>query len=352
LCLYAGRKALAHIQKNGLQASDVKVVAGAAGGPKWLVLHGMDRFLFGEWLSNNQQAIHLVGSSIGAWRYASYCQGDFHKAFKLFEQLYFDQKYSAKADADEITREIEKMLDGLFHTTAIDEILNNQKFKLNLFADRCKGLLNTDNKFSLATGLLLCTVFNLFSRKSLSLFFERTLFHHADDLPPFYNMSDFPTAKVPLTAENIRLAVLASGSIPLIIKGVKNIPGAAAGFYRDGGLVDYHMALPYGVKKGIVLLPHFSQTITPGWLDKFAKLRKPNPKYLENVLLLAPTAAFIESLPLSKIPDRTDFKRFAGDNEGRTAYWKEVTKRSQELPEALKSLLTSGNILEHIRPFK
>jgi len=164
-------------------------------------------------------------------------------------------------------------------------------------------------------------------------------------------MNDFPTDKVPLNNENLRLAVLASGSIPLIVNGINEIPGAAHGYYRDGGLIDYHMSIPYGVDKGIVLLPHFSKKIIPGWLDKFAGIRKPDSKYLENVLLLAPSESFIESLPLSKIPDRSDFKRFKGNDKARIEYWTEVTRRSEELPKTLHSWMENGSLTDNIRLF-
>ena len=50
--------------------------------------------------------------------------------------------------------------------------------------------------------------------------------------------------------------------------------------------------------------------------------------------------------------DRSDFKRFVGDDNGRIEYWKEVTKRSQELPETLQSWMDSDSLIEHIKPFK
>ena len=351
LCLYAGSKAYSHIKEHGLNASDVKVVAGAAGGPKWLVLHGMDQFLFGKWLKTSNNPIHLIGSSIGAWRYAAYCRTDFQASFDNFEKLYFEQRYSDIADKKEITRELDKILDGIFKNNGIDEILNNNQFKFNLFADRGRGLLNVEHPALLISGLLLSTLFNLVSRKSLNIFFKRTLFHHQIELPPFINMNDFPTDKVALNKENLQLAILASGSIPLIVNGVDNIPGAKPGYYRDGGLIDYHMSLPYGVNDGLVLLPHFSKTIIPGWLDKYTGWRKPDRKHLENVLLLAPSESFINSLPLSKIPDRSDFKRFVGNDEGRLHYWKEVTKRSEELPVTLQSWMNDGSLIDKIKLF-
>ena len=109
--------------------------------------------------------------------------------------------------------------------------------------------------------------------------------------------------------------------------------------------------VPKLVDDGIVLLPHFSKTIIPGWLDKFAKTRKPKAEYLENVLLLAPSESFIQSLPFAKIPDRSDFKRFVGDDEGRINYWREVTKRSEELAEEFQLLLSNGKLIDNIKPF-
>jgi len=352
LSLYAGKKALSHIKSSGLPADDINVIAGAAGGPKWLVLHGLDQFIFGDWLNNVNHPVHLIGSSIGAWRYAAYCRKNFHNSFQHFEKLYFTQTYSEKPDRHEITAEIEKILDGILEQGGIEEILENKRFKLNLFADRSRGLMNVEHPMALVPGLLLSTILNLFSRKSLNLFFKRTLFHHSIDLPPFINMNDFPTDKVALTRDNLRPAILASGSIPLIVNGIDNIPGAKPGYYRDGGLMDYHMSLPYGVDDGIVLLPHFSKTIIPGWLDKYAGWRKPEPSFLDNLLLIAPSDSFISSLPLSKIPDRSDFKRFVGNDQARINYWKEVTKRSEELAESFKFMLDDGNLIEHIKPFQ
>ena len=76
LAIYAGKKAKAHIAKNGLQAKDIRVVAGAAGGPKGLLLLGLDKFIFGEWLKTSSQPVDLLGASIGAWRMATACMND------------------------------------------------------------------------------------------------------------------------------------------------------------------------------------------------------------------------------------------------------------------------------------
>ena len=73
LCIYAGPAALRLIEKEGLQAADVCTIPGAAGGPKGLILGSLDRFIFGQWLAQSGERVHLVGASIGAWRMATAC---------------------------------------------------------------------------------------------------------------------------------------------------------------------------------------------------------------------------------------------------------------------------------------
>ena len=73
LRIYAGPKALQHLREQGLRPQDVHTIPAAAGGPKGLILGPLDRFLFGEWLPQSRQTVHLVGASIGAWRMASAC---------------------------------------------------------------------------------------------------------------------------------------------------------------------------------------------------------------------------------------------------------------------------------------
>ena len=46
LSILAGPKALAELREHGLSPARVRVFVGASGGPKWLVLYGLDRVLF------------------------------------------------------------------------------------------------------------------------------------------------------------------------------------------------------------------------------------------------------------------------------------------------------------------
>ena len=55
LRIYAGPAALERIQQEGLRPKDIGLIPGAAGGPKGLILGPLDRFIFGQWLTQSSQ---------------------------------------------------------------------------------------------------------------------------------------------------------------------------------------------------------------------------------------------------------------------------------------------------------
>lgn len=329
----------------------IKIIAGAAGGPKWLVLNRLDRVLFGNWLSGRTEPLFLIGSSIAAWRFAAASQADPLLAFERFETAYLEQTYSNKPTALEISQETSRVRDAFLPETAIEEILNHPTIRLCFMAVRSKGFNQFENRLLLGAGLAATALSNIISRKSLGFFFERALFHHPD-APPFFESSEFPLQRIPLNRENLSPALLASGSIPLVMSGVSGIKGAASGVYRDGGVIDYHMDIPF-LKPGddkLVLYPHYSRRIIPGWLDKKLTRRKPDPERMASVLQIAPSESFIASLPQQKIPDRNDFWTFAGNDTGRIEYWNRIISESEKLAEEFFDAVDSGNIKNLVQP--
>src|SRR6056297_853993 len=113
ISLYAGEKAYARIRANGLRPDDISVVAGAAGGPKWLILRHLDHLLFGSWLAKRKSPLFLVGSSIGAWRFAAVSQNDPVAALERFQAAYLEQSYDVNPSPEAINRELERILDRL-----------------------------------------------------------------------------------------------------------------------------------------------------------------------------------------------------------------------------------------------
>ncbi|MCV5871309.1 hypothetical protein OFN61_39260, partial [Escherichia coli] len=80
----AGPRAREHIRRHGLSPEDIRIVAGAAGGPKGLILGPLDEHIFGTWLAASAHPVHLIGASIGAWRMAT---GAMHDAARQFRRL-------------------------------------------------------------------------------------------------------------------------------------------------------------------------------------------------------------------------------------------------------------------------
>ncbi len=351
LSLFAGRDALARIRADGLSPASVQVVAGAAGGPKWLVLYHLDRFILPTWMQGRQAPLFLVGSSIGAWRFAALSCDD-PGALDRFLDAYTQQRYHGRPTAQEVSRESARILDRFLQDSQVEAILAHPFLRLNILAVRSKWPASSESPPLLGLGLACASIGNLFSRKALGLFFERALFFHPGRRPPFFETGGFPVQTIPLAKTNLKRALLASGSIPLVMEGVREIPGARSGMYRDGGLIDYHMDIPYQGNEdgGLVLYPHYTDRIIPGWLDKRLTWRKPRCENMRNVLLVCPSKEFVETLPNGKIPDRNDFRTFQGRDRERFAYWKTVVETSRILAEEFHEVVQSGRIRHLVQP--
>ncbi|MFX7182354.1 patatin-like phospholipase family protein, partial [Acinetobacter baumannii] len=66
--LRAGPLARRHIEQHGFTPDALAAFGAPAGGPKFMVLAGLDRHLFGEWLPQRSRPLPAFGSSIGAFR--------------------------------------------------------------------------------------------------------------------------------------------------------------------------------------------------------------------------------------------------------------------------------------------
>jgi hypothetical protein len=351
LKILAGRKALAILREDGLKKESVSVVAGAAGGPKWLVLGGLDRALFSSWLDSSAHPVFLIGSSIGAWRFAAIAQGMGSGAYDRFEEAYLAQRYSAWPTAAQVTRGSWKVLDAYLDRAGAEAVLAHPFFRLSMLTVRCRGIFSREERVSLGPAMLMAGMVNGLSRRGLSLFFSRTLVSDLRTSPPFFLPEGDPVRRVPLTVENMSHALMASGSIPLVMEGVKDLAGAPPGMYRDGGLLDYHLDIPFG-QGGIVLFPHYTNRIIPGWLDKMLPWRKPDPGNMENVVLICPSDDFIARLPLGKIPDRDDFLLFRGNDHERIAYWRKVIDAGRILGTEFLELVHGGALARAAGPLE
>ena len=349
LTIRAGRRAMARLRDKALSPEDVHVIPGAAGGPKALGISGLDKAIFGDFLPRAPQQRSLIGSSIGSWRFAAVASTDDPKAqLARLADLYTAQRFAKGVSMAEVSRKSALFLEELL-SGCENHILNHPWYRLSIVVVRSRGMLEHDTRGRLSLGLVSAISANMVSRRHLGRFMERGIIQDSRVRTPVSKLVDFPSHEVPLSRENLLPALLASASIPMVMAGVRNIPGAPEGLYRDGGLLDYHLDLPYD-QPGVILYPHFTDRVVPGWFDKSLPWRRGDATRLQDVLLVSPSPAYLASLPDRKLPDRKDFERYAGDDAGREKAWRQAIAASDRLGDEFMELVDSGRLSRSLLP--
>ena len=355
LKVFAGPAARARLAERGLRAEDVGLIPAAAGGPKGLALNGLDRFIFGDWLPQSRQTVHLVGASIGAWRMATaaLAHRDVAQAFNTMAEAYVTQEYDVlpgekRPRPEGVSRRFGEILGEIFQGREA-EVLSHPRLRLHVVTSRGQNkgmrLLAREGRLRTPLGYLGAFAANAVSRPLLGRFLERVIFSDPRDRLPL-KLADFTTREVHLSRANLRGALLASCSIPFWLQAQHDLPGAPRGAYWDGGITDYHLHLDYRALQAsgapLVLYPHFQRQVVPGWLDKALKHRHRATAFLDNVVVLAPSPEWIAALPDAKLPDRNDFMALeAGERRRR---WRVAVVESQRLADELASLVQRDSI--------
>ena len=348
LIFKAGTAALETVRRDGFAVDRIGTIAGASGGAKWLVLSQLDRAIVSRVLPALEAPVHLVGTSIGSWRFACYAQHDPLDAIERFEDAYIYQSYSAKPDIREITAKSREILTVLLGKSGAQEILDHPVLRTHILAVRARHVAALDSRWILGGVLAAAASLNAVSRRSLRLFFERVLFFDARDLPPFFDIDDFPLQRVRIGVDNLDDAIVATGSIPLVLSGVHDIARAMPGVYRDGGIIDYHLDLPLGDGDRLTLYPHFFGRITPGWFDKRLPWRRADPANTDRTILVCPSPEFVARLPNAKIPDRFDFRRYAPSE--RIRIWRRVVSECQALADEFADVIDKDELGSRLVP--
>ena len=358
--IHAGKTAMEHLRQHGLQAKDIAIIPAAAGGPKGLILQALDQWVFGEWLPSAPRERTLIGASIGAWRMAAASHADPVAAFQRLSELYCEQRYPAKPSARRVSDEISALLHH-FIDGHEQEIVHQPHHRLQLLTARGRGLLQAPHSSASAKlGFAAASFANLTSRANLARHMDRVIIGDMRD-PLFWlkaKFDHFETHVCSLTADNLMPALLASGTLPLIMEPVRHIPQTPNGTYWDGGIIDYHLALPYsrisgGKDGGLVLYPHFTDHIVPGWLDKSLPWRRAslgkNRSWLDNMIMVSPSPAFLLTLSRGKLPDRQDFFHYGTNHDFRIQNWKLAIAESARLRDAFAAFVEKPD-LSQVKP--
>ncbi len=367
LHLYAGPRARAALARHGLQPDHIATIPAAAGGPKGLILGALDRFIFGQWLPQSNQAVDLVGASIGAWRMATACLDDNVAALNRLEHDYIHQHFELapgqkRPAAADVSAQFARNLQA-FYGDRVDQVLHNSRFRLHIVTSRGRHLLRREHGLATPLGYLGAYLTNAVHRRAMGAWLERVVFSTPGAALPFAT-HDYRTRQVHLSAANFQSALQASCSIPFVLQAVQHIPGAPPGAYWDGGITDYHLHLNYAgahpsaIKTeaayaistgandpiGIVLYPHFQQAVVPGWLDKTLKWRHRSTHFLDTMVLLAPNPEWVKTLPNAKLPDRTDFAHYGNDLAARVKVWQAACAASVQLADEFAAWLEKPDL--------
>jgi hypothetical protein len=353
--LYAGPRARQHLRERGLRPQDVAVVAGAAAGPKGLVLTPLDRYLFGEWFRRRATPLHLIGASIGAWRFAHACLADPDAALRRLAHDYIHESYAHPSGgwppAAHVSAVMARRLTQHFAGRE-PEVLGNPDYRLHVFTSRGHHpWLRRGTRVGTWAGYAGALAANAVARRSLGRWLDRVVFSDPRDRLPV-PLDDLPTTEVALTRENLQPAILASCSIPFWLEPVRDPPGAPPGAYWDGGITDYHLHLDYAAvaaapdAPSLVLFPHLQPSVVPGWLDKWLAHRHVATPALDNVVLVVPDEAWARTLPGGKVPDRTDFRRYRDDEAARVRVWTRAVAESERLAAEFAALVERGGAID------
>ena len=353
LCIKAGRKAYEVIKDGGFSFDRISTYVAPAVGPRWLAASGFDLALLESGVLGRSRPALLSGASSGAWRLAAWSQPEPINAYRNLMDAYLHISYRRKDTPQSLFESLWKLVDTYIEDDAIPFVLANKKYRLAVTTVRAKSLAASETKWIQRIGVGSAWLFNALSPSYLRYFFERVVFYYGPLPPRFCLRPEFKGKAIPFTVANFKPAVMASGTIPLVIAGFRNIYGAPGGIYRDGGLLDYHLNHDYaGKDDDLTLFFHHQERIVPGWLDKKWKTRYPAPAVLDHVLMVYPSEKFIEKLPGGKVPDRDDFATFIDDAETRIQNWRKAADLCAPFGEQFLEVVNSGKIREVLEKLK
>ncbi len=267
---------------------------------------------------------------------------DPESAYQRLLDGYVEQVFPRGVTPADVSRAYRRLVAEVIGGDA-GHVLDHPVFDLAIHTARARA---GGSRPALLAQVLAAGALNFATARATDLFFERVLFHSR----PSRFRPAFRGTLTPLGPDNLLAGSLASGTVPIYLEAVRDIPGAPPGAYVDGGLTDYHLRQTYAPAGGIVLLFHYRRRLLARWLDRFRASRRPAPEATADLLQVYPAPEYLDRLPERHVPDRHDFKRFIDDPWERIRRWRAVAAASEALGEQLLADLESGRLPELVRP--
>ncbi len=89
LVVRAGTRAALRLQSEGFHPELFDTLAGASGGPKWLVLRHLDEVLINRLIEPRSTPLDTLGSSIGSFRHACFAQSDINGGASFSQEVQY-----------------------------------------------------------------------------------------------------------------------------------------------------------------------------------------------------------------------------------------------------------------------
>ncbi len=249
-----------------------------------------------------------------------------------------------------ISAKLGENVSALIRPEDIPFLVDHPVYDLVIHTARSRGPAASENSYVQGGALIVAALANVMSPAAMKMAYERVVFYSGAEGSEFLRDS-FTGRAVRLTPDNVAQAALATGSLPCIVAGVRNIKGAPEGVYRDGGIIDYQLNQDYRPgDEGITLFFHYQERIVPGWFDKALSWRKPARACTDRLVQVYPGQDFINLLPDRSLPDRNDFKTFLHDPAERIRRWDRASELSAILWDEFAEAVESNRIKELVRP--
>jgi hypothetical protein len=206
LQIHAGATALKHLRERGLSPADVRIIPAAAGGPKGLILNGLDRFIFGDWLRDGAQAVHLLGASIGAWRMATACLPDPSAQLAQMAVDYIHQDYEHAPGKPPTPSHVSEVFGNQLKQRferRDGEVLGHARYHLHVFTSRGRHVLRRQGRLRTPLGYAGAFLANTVSRRAMGGWLERVVFSDTREPLPL-RLHDYRTQQVALSALNLQ----------------------------------------------------------------------------------------------------------------------------------------------------
>ena len=343
LKIKAGKQAHSRILEQGLTSEIVSAFSAAAGGPKWIILYELDKYLMEEFFVGHRHTIHFLGGSIGAWRSMCYLLDDQLEAISRLKEGYLNQRYDPPFSPQIVSDTVHKIIVDALGEKGTESILSNRKRKLHISTSKAHFTSIGKGDLTLKSRFAMVALGNLIHRRSMNFHLSRHFFSTSEK--PIIGSDGIRSQFSSLNESNLMPALRASGAIPvsmvpIIINGQE---------HWDGGIVDYHLDMKYQNINGVVLYPHFLPYIRPGWFDKWTKIRY--SKHHENTVLVYPSKLFIDQLPDRQLTSLQDFYTYKNDQDLRIKKWYQAADLGKYLVEDFDRLRSPSVLEENLEAF-